>query len=225
MGRLRVLAAIPAYNEAPRIAGVLRGVLRHMAPRDVVVVDDGSTDGTGEVARALGVRVIRNPRNLGKGASLRRAFALAFREGYDGVITLDADGQHPPELIPRFLELARRDNLVVGSRKASWRGDMPLANYLSNRLTTVFVSLLAGLRLQDSQSGYRFVGREVLTRVPTRRRRFDMESELLVRAGRAGFRVVHVPIPVVYREAKSHIRGLRDTLRAIGLALRLLFER
>ena len=216
---------MPAYNEAPRLPGVIEGLLRTFGPGDVLVVDDGSTDGTGEVALGFGVRLLRNPRNLGKGASLRRAFSLALREGYDGVLTLDGDGQHPPELAPRFLALGRRDNLVLGSRRGSWRGDMPLANYLSNRLTTVFVSLLAGVRIEDSQSGYRFLGREVLARVPTRRRAFDMESELLVRAARLGFPILHVPIPVIYREKKSHIRGLRDTLRALSLAVRLLFER
>jgi glycosyltransferase involved in cell wall biosynthesis len=187
------------------------------------VVDDGSTDPTAGECLGLGIEPLRHPGNLGKGKALRTGFAEALRRGADAAVTMDADGQHRPGHIPEFVKLFRETGcqIIIGSRKARF-GELPFDRYLSNRLTTVVVSLLAGARLEDSQSGYRLVSAEVMRRVPTKSDRYQMESELLIRAGRMGFRVGHLPI-ANEPGATSHIRRGPDTLRFLAMALRMLW--
>jgi len=220
--RMRGLVLIPAFNESGRIGRVIDGVLRHFAPEDVLVVDDGSTDGTGDAARGLGVRVLRLERNRGKGFALREGFSVAVREGYDFVLVLDADGQHPPERIPGFIRAAEAADIVIGSRKP-FRG-MPRPNWLSNRITTLAISLMTRTRVQDSQSGFRLVKTRVLRAVPLKTARYQTESELLVKALWRGFRLAHVPVEVIYRGEKSHIRWT-DVPRALLLAIWLMILR
>ncbi len=219
---MRALALIPAYNEARFIEDVLRRLLRVFSPRDILVVDDGSDDGTGELALSFGVNLLRNPRNLGKGASLRRGFLWALERGYEAVLTLDADGQHPPELAPRFLEEARRADLVLGCRYP-FRG-MPLPNRLSNTITSLTISVMTSARVYDSQIGYRLIKAEVLKAVNLKTTKFQTESELLVKALWMGFKLAFVPVPVIYSGQRSHIKPL-DVPRALWLALKLLWER
>jgi len=220
---MRGLAIIPAFNEAGRIVPVIEGVMANLAPEDILVVDDGSTDGTAEVAKSAGARVLALERNTGKGFALREGFSLAIREGYDFVIVLDADGQHPPRRIPDFLRAAKRADIVVGSRKPFV--GMPRANYLSNRITTLAISLMTRTRIDDSQSGFRLVKTEVLRAIPLKTTHYQTESELLVKALWKGFRLAHVPVEVIYRGEKSHIRGWLDVPRAIILALWLMILR
>lgn len=220
---MRGLAIIPAFNEARRIAPVIEGVMAHLAPGDVLVVDDGSTDDTAVVARRAGARVFRFERNAGKGFALREGFSTAIQEGYDFVIVLDADGQHSPERIPDFLKAARCADIVVGSRKPFV--GMPRANWLSNRITTLAISLMTSTRIDDSQSGFRLVKTEVLRAVSLKTTHFQTESELLVKALWKGFSLAHVPVEVIYRGERSHIKGWLDVPRAILLAVWLMILR
>lgn len=221
--RMKGLALIPAFNEAERVRTVLDGVMAHFPPKDVLVVDDGSTDGTAAIAEAAGVKLMRLERNMGKGFALRQGFSLAIREGYDFVIVLDADGQHPPDCIPYFAKAAERADIIIGSRRP-FRG-MPRANYLSNRITTLAISLMTRTRIADSQCGFRLVKTTVLRSVSLRTSRYQTESELLVKALWKGFRLAHVPVEVIYRGERSHIRGWLDVPRAILLALWLMILR
>lgn len=220
---MRGLAVIPAFNEAERIGHVIEGVLKHFAPQDVLVVDDGSTDGTADVARAAGARVLRLDRNMGKGFALRQGFSVAVSEGYDFVLVLDADGQHPPERIPSFIRAAETADIVIGSRKPFL--GMPRANWLSNRITTVAISLMTGTRIHDSQSGFRLVKTHVLRAVRLKTRHYQTESELLVKALWRSFRLAHVPVEAIYRGEKSHIKGWIDVPRALLLAAWLMIVR
>ena len=219
---MRALALVPAYNEARFIGEVLSKLLETFRAEDVLVVDDGSEDGTGEIAQSFGVNVLRNEGNLGKGASLRKGFRWALERGYEAVLTLDADGQHPPELAPRFLEAGEEADLVLGCRYP-FRG-MPLLNKLSNLTTSLTISVMTGARVPDSQVGYRLIKAEVLKAVKLKTTKFQTESELLVKALWLGFKLALVPIPVIYSGQRSHIRAL-DVPRALGLALKLLWER
>lgn len=189
---------------------------------DVVVVDDGSQDDTAEIGRSLGAKIIEHPKNLGKGKALRTGFEYTLRSGYDGVITLDADGQHNPSFIPLFLEEIRGADLIIGSRMKDRRG-MPWPRVLSNRLTSVVISALTHTRVEDSQCGYRLVKREVLERVKLSTSRFQTESELLIKGAKAGFRIGWVPISTLYQGEGSLISPILDTLRFMALALRALF--
>ncbi len=220
----RVLVVIPAFNEAAHLPRLLERIRRVHPLEDVLVIDDGSTDGTGEVARRAGAQVLKNPQNLGKGASLYRGFQWALQHGYDGVITMDGDLQHPPELIPSFLDKARAGyDLVIGSRFHDF-GDMPWDRYFSNRATTLVLSLLTHTRLQDTQSGYRYLSARFLKGFEPSTHRFDFESEVLYRAALQGFKIGYVPMETVYGQEQSSIHKVWDTVRFILLAIRLLWR-
>jgi glycosyltransferase involved in cell wall biosynthesis len=215
---MRLLVLIPAFNVERSLAAVLREIRRAAPGADVLVVDDGSTDRTAAVASEEGARVLSHGANRGKGAALRSGFDVAIREEYEAVATIDGDGQHPPEWIPRFVRRAEETgaDLVVGSR----RGDherMPPLRRLSNRLTTWLASRAAGARLPDSQSGYRLIRTGVLRAVPLRTSHYETETELLVGAARKGFRIDSIPIPAIYADETSHISVWRDTGRFLKL--------
>jgi glycosyltransferase involved in cell wall biosynthesis len=208
-----VLAIIPAYNPGPALLDVARRTAAIVGPDHVLVVDDGSHDGSGDAARAGGFRVIRHPINRGKGAALRTGYGVALEEKYEAALTLDADGQHDPAWIPRLLEALGPDvDLVIGTRMID-PGPMPPIRVATNRFMSSVLSSLAGTSITDTQSGFRIVRRRVLEQVPLVTERFETESELLIRAGRHGFRIAEVPIPAVYGEEKSKIRPLADTAR------------
>ncbi len=216
---MRVLAVIPAYNEESGIGTLLDRLLVQglLSPRDILVVDDGSTDRTSAFALERGVRVIRHPVNLGKGVALLNGFKIALSENYEAVLTMDADLQHPPERVKDLLRAVKdRWDIVIGSRFKNFEG-MPYLNYLSNRLTTLILSLIVGRKLEDTQSGFRAIKREVLMRVKLKTRHFDLESEMIARAARMGFKIGVVPIETIYGREKSHVNKVLDTLRFMRL--------
>jgi glycosyltransferase involved in cell wall biosynthesis len=221
---MRLLVLIPAYNVACSLPAVLNET-RHAVPSAaILVVDDGSTDGTGAAAGGE-TRVLSHEKNRGKGAALRTGFDVALREGFDAVVTIDADGQHPPDRIPAFVARAEETGaeIIVGSRHDD-RGPMPLHRRFSNRLTTWLASRVAGRPLPDSQSGYRLIRTEVLRSVPLRTTHYETETELLIGAARRGFRIESVPIPARYGDETSHISIARDTLRFVRLLAALRRE-
>ena len=220
---LRVCAVIPAYNEARHIAQVVAGVRRYLA--DVVVVDDGSKDDTADLAARARAHVIRHARNRGKGGALQTAFDHAADRGYDAVIALDADGQHDPGELPRFLAALAggRGDIILGSRMANPEG-MPWIRRWTNRTTSVILSRLARQEIRDSQSGYKAIRMEVLRHVRPTRTGFDAESEFLLAASRLGYRIGHVPIRTIYADEVSSIRPARDTWRFIRLCLVFLLR-
>jgi glycosyltransferase involved in cell wall biosynthesis len=220
--REHTYAVVPAYNPGPEVARVCLAAAHELAPDRVLVVNDGSTDDTASRAAATGVRVFEHPRNRGKGAALRTGFAAAVTAGAEWVFTLDADGQHDPREMSRFLAQAAGGgcDLLLGDRMADTR-DMPWLRILANRTTSSIISLLAGQRMRDSQSGYRLISGRVLRALDLRFDRFDSESEILVKAARAGFRIGSIPIRTIYGDERSTINPLRDTLRFIGMVVRL----
>jgi glycosyltransferase involved in cell wall biosynthesis len=219
---MKIAIIIPAFNEEKTIKRLLEQ-LRGINKGDIVVVDDGSSDGTAEVVERFGATLLRHRSNQGKGMAHRSGFAYAVAKGYDGVITIDADGQHAPEEIQLFMQRGNEASILVGTRSMSL-ANMPLLRYLTNKVTSLVVSLIASQRIFDSQSGYRYISIEVLKRVPLRTERFQTESEILIKAGRMGFRIGAVPISTIYRKEKSYINPFIDTGRFIGLAARSLFE-
>jgi glycosyltransferase involved in cell wall biosynthesis len=222
MGMMRVAALIPAYQAAAHLGEVLLGLQALADPPEVLVVDDGSRDATAEVARQHGARVHSFAANRGKGHALVAGFE-ALRD-YDGVVTLDADGQHPPECFPELVESARRGaDLVLGVR-ARTRA-MPPSRRFANAASSGWTAWLAGQPVSDSQSGYRLYTRRLLTKTPITPGRYEVETEVLVRASRLGFRFAEVVIPTVYGDAGSHIHPLRDVPRIASVLIRLTLER
>jgi glycosyltransferase involved in cell wall biosynthesis len=159
--------------------------------------------------------------NRGKGFALLAGFeALA---GYDGVITLDADGQHPPECVPAFVRAFDSGaDLVLGRRKRN--ADMPFTRRFANAFSSGWATALAGQPFTDSQCGFRLYGRRLLALTPITPGRYEVETEIPVRASRLGFRSVEVEVPTVYGEEKSQIRAFRDVPRITGTLLRLTLE-
>lgn len=214
-----VSCVIPAYQAEATIAAVLGELAIHAPHSHVIVVDDGSTDRTSVYARSLCETVLRHDRNLGKGQALRTGIDAALNAGADLVVTLDADGQHPPALVPALVGAAEGADVVIGARSRLGTS-MPWQRRTTNALSSGMVSLLAGQRIADSQSGFRAYRRCVLEAVTARGDGYELETDLLVRAARAGFRIGSVPVPTVYG-SESHFHPVRDTARVVGTLVRL----
>ena len=218
-------AVIPAFHEEARIGEVVSAAAAFIDPSLIVVVDDGSADGTARVAASAGARVVRHETNRGKGAALRTGFGV-FTAGTAAraVLTVDADGQHDLSLVPRFVEAMDEGGLdiVIGSRMDETTG-MPAIRRLTNRVTSAVVSARAGARIPDSQSGYRLVSVDLLRRIDLVTSHFETESELLIKGARAGASIGSIPIPTIYGTERSKIRPGRDTWRFLVLVVRSLF--
>lgn len=215
---MKVLVIIPALNAERTLPPVIAAAREQLEP--VLVVDDGSRDRTGDVAREAGAIVVRHEVNRGKGGALKTGFAYALEHGYDGVITLDADGQHLPREIPKFLAVRDAD-LVIGGRAHLFQGMLPRRR-LANRFSAWCIGWLSGTGVTDSQSGFRFYSADLLRGITLRTDGFDLESEVIVRAGRRGFRVVTIPIDLGFVDglATSHYKPLADTLRIAWTVIR-----
>lgn len=206
------VAVIPCFNEAPFIEPIIAEVRGHLP--HIIVLDDGSTDGTARKAKAAGAEVIRLGRNGGKGAALRAGWRHAHQLGFTWALTMDGDGQHAPEDIPKFFARAENNSaaLVVGDRTGN-SAAMPWLRRQVNRWMTRRLSALAGAELADSQCGFRLAHLEPLVRLPLSARRFEIESETLVAFLAAGLRVEFVPIRVIYQSGRSSICPIRDSWR------------
>jgi len=204
----KILGLIPAYNEAQRIAAVVTGTLEHLP---VLVIDDGSKDDTAAQAEHNGATVLRQNPNQGKGAALRAGFRHAIDEGYEAVITLDADGQHDPAEIPKFLEVyhTSHSDLIIGARNFD---QMPFVRRLANTSGQKLFSWALGQPVQDNQSGYRFISRRLLDILLTSNEQgFEFEVEMIVTCIQQGFKLDWVPIQTIYAGESSHIQPLNHT--------------
>ena len=199
---------IPAYQAAHTIHSVVTRTRAAAPDARVIVVDDGSTDDTVALS---GGQVIAHGQNLGKGASLRDGIRAALKQGADVIVTLDADGQHPPEEIPRLVApiAAGHADIVLGSRARS--GTMPLHRRFTNWLSARLATHIGGQSVSDAQTGFRAFRRDVAERVSPAGDRYEYETAFLLDALRAGFRVSSVAIPTIYG-APSHFRHWSDTL-------------
>lgn len=216
---MRVCAIIPAYQAERNVADVAREALRlDELAGTVIVVDDGSTDQTAERARAAGAIVLSHPENQGKGAALRTGMEFALAAGFDVAITLDADGQHPPEEALRLIQAdADPEALVLGVRDLA-RAGAPRANQMSNRISNFFLSLFAGRPLADTQCGLRRYPLRRTLSLGARDDGYAFEAEILLRAVAYGVRLVEVPIRVIYppeEERITHFDSVRDPARIV----------
>ena len=211
-----VTVLVAAYNEAPIIGTVVREARRAVPSGEVLVVDDGSTDGTDRVAADAGARVLRQTANGGKGVAIRRGLP----EARGAVIVLiDGDGQDDPAEIPRLVEALRPDvDLVVGSRFIGQfePGAITPVNHWGNRFLTSVLNRLFGTQLTDTQAGFKAFRADMLRRVTLRAHRFDIEVDLLLGVLRAGGRIVEVPVRRGPRaHGASRLNSLRDGARIL----------
>jgi len=222
----KVLIIIPAFNEEKKLDDLLKRVSSVVSLKNVLVVNDGSLDNTAIVAERAGSKVLSFKINQGKGLALKAGFDFAICNEYDAVITMDADSQHDPDEIPMFLAYYRENgtDLIIGTRKHNL-SEMPFPRFMANKTSSLVASLLAGVRVNDSQSGYRFIKKDLIEKINLKDGRFQMETEIIVKAARAGFSIGEVSIKTIYFEKfRSYVNPFVDTVRFIRLVLRMLWR-
>ena len=204
-----ICVVIPAYNVADAIESVVRGASRYVDT--VFVADDGSRDATAEIAAAAGAVVIRNMENKGKGDALKKLFAAAAKAGFQAVISMDGDGQHDPEELPRFIAKHRQYpcSIVVGSRMNA-RKNIPRARYNSMHIARFYISYAANQFIEDTQCGYRVYPLELIGKMKLTQDLYVTESEILIKAGDLGRKIHFIRIGAIYGQIRSHFRPVLD---------------
>lgn len=212
----RVACIIPALNASPTLGAVVAGLRDALPAALVVVIDDGSSDETHAVARRVADAVHRFHVNRGKGAALREGFAMALRESTDAIVTIDADGQHDPAFAPALVDALACADVAIGARDRRSR-EMPAGRRLTNTLSAAAVAHCIGHPVADAQSGYRAFRPRVLSDIRPQGDRYEFETELLILAGRRGYRIAYVPVPTRYPgTVPSRFRPVRDSARIVG---------
>jgi glycosyltransferase involved in cell wall biosynthesis len=212
---------IPSFNAEKTLGAVASECLGAGVP--VVVVDDGSTDGTVRVAASLPVVILRHKHNQGKGSALRTGFAWALERNFEAVITLDADGQHDVSAVSRLYESARGNgiDLLIASRHTQFE-KMAGLRASWNRFGVWCMRKRTGFEITDSQSGFRYYSSGLLRAVELDADGYDLEMEVLMKAWRKGFRVASLPVAARVADGRStsHFRPVRDTWNICKIFLR-----
>jgi glycosyltransferase involved in cell wall biosynthesis len=204
-----VLVIVPAYNAAKYLDELIPRILNFVCRENLLLINDGSADNTVEKLKELNVNYLSFPQNRGKGAALMAGFKYAREYGYRSVLTIDADLQHLPENIPGFFAKDNGRTVVIGTRHMNPK-IMPFDRWLTNNLTSLIISVFSTERIRDSQSGYRLIPISLLNSAPLETIKYDLESEMLFKAGAAGFEVSEVAISTIYEGSHSYINPLID---------------
>ncbi|MBD3263721.1 MAG: glycosyltransferase [Candidatus Omnitrophica bacterium] len=215
----KIWVIIPAYNEGKSLQVMLEGVKRKNIP--LLVIDDGSTDDTYESAAKVADEVIRSKKNLGKGNSLKKGIEyLLNNKEFDYLVTMDADGQHSADDLDKFIQISEKSpDIVVGNRMSNPFG-MPRIRMWTNKLMSWFISFIIGQKIPDTQCGFRLIKKEVLEKIRIKTKKFETDSEILIKAARAGFVIENLPVKSIYPlDSHSKINPFVDTIRF----LRFLF--
>lgn len=221
---MKICILIPCHNEAKAI-GVLMDKIKSRG-LDAVVVDDGSSDGTGAIALSKGAHVIFIPQCGGKGNALQKGFEYILTKGYDALVIMDGDGQHAVEDLPLFIEHYKSTQAsVINGNRMSNNKNMPIVRKLTNRFMSWMISMVCRQKVADTQCGYRLISCAVLRNIKLTSTNFEIESEILIKASRKGFKIDSVPIQTIYQDEKSKIRPLKDTWRFFSYLIRELSSR
>lgn len=220
---MKTCVVIPTYNEAERISRIIEEIKKQDLA--VLVVDDGSSDNTSQLAENSGAIVLKHSSNQGKGASLLKGFDYGLKNDFDAVITMDGDGQHLPEDIPYFIRLAKYSEsaIFIGNRMQKTK-NMPRLRLLTNKFMSWVVSCLAGQRIPDTQCGFRLIKRDVLKKVRLLTLKYETESEILIKSSRLGFKIESIPIKTIYSGEKSQINPFVDTMRFFRFIIKDLWK-
>ena len=217
---MKTCVLIPSYNEEKTIGNIVKDV--HNLGFDVFVVDDGSTDDTEKIANEAGAIVLRHRKNEGKGFALRNGFNYILNLDYNAIITMDGDGQHSVKDIEKFITAAQTNTaigVIVGNRMFNIK-DMPFIRILTNIFMSFIISIFCRQEVSDTQCGFRLVKRVVLENIKLLTSNFEIESEMLIRASRLGYKISSIPIETIYHIKSSKISPIIDTFRFIKFMLK-----
>ncbi len=221
---MKICILIPCHNEAQAIDGLVEK-LRARA-LDVVVVDDGSTDNSGAIAAKKGAHVITIPERGGKGNAMHKGFDHIVNRGYDALIVMDGDGQHAVEDVPNFIEHYKLTSAsVINGNRMQNRKGMPFVRMVTNTFMSWMISLVCGQRIADSQCGFRLISCGVLRNIKLTSTNFEIESEILIKASRKGFKIDSIPVQTIYQDEQSKIHPVKDTVRFFKYLVRELSSR
>ena len=220
-------AIIPAYNAGETLAPLIEKVERQIPRKNVIVVDDGSTDGTSQVCKEYVIHTVHHRTNNGKGAALKTGFAEAKKKGLAYVITIDADGQHDPSSIPDFIEYlsSHPKTLIIIGKRRKFGTSMPFHRRSSNYLTSRILSYLTDQDILDAQCGYRLIAVRVFNELNLERDDFFLESEFIIKVSLKGIPIKWIPVATIYNRQKSSIKPLRDTVSFAYFALQTWKDR
>ena len=220
VNQMKMCVLIPTYNEAKTIGSLVKRITAKGL--DVVVVDDGSVDGTAEIAQNSGACVLRHNWNKGKGASLKEGFRYILNNDYDAVITMDGDDQHAPSDIPKFINasLDRDVDMIAGNRMSFSKG-MPLTRWITNNLMSFLISLICWRNIPDSQCGFRLIKRKALKELNPISSNYEIESETIIEAHYKGIKIKFIPIQTIYAKQASQISPVIDTIRFFRFILKI----
>lgn len=213
---MKILIVVPAFNEEKRIGAVLAGLKK--AKQKIIVVDDGSTDKTYQIAQRYTPYVFRHRVNLGKGAALKTGTEAAFDMGADAVVFIDSDGQHNTKELPLFIEKLELGNydIVFGSRNLGY--GVPLDRYLGNKMASVTISLLFGVYISDLICGFRAITRKAFKKLNWESTGYGVETEIAILTARKGLRYCEVPVSTLYYDK---VKGV-TILDAFGIFFQVL---
>ena len=216
---MKICAIIPAYNEAKTIGYLTEEIKKKGF--DALVIDDGSTDATGRIAEEKGATVLINEKTIGKGASLRRGFDFVMDKDYDGIITMDGDGQHDPDNIAQLIEAVEKlgAKVVIGNRMLRTK-NMPFVRWCTNKFMSSFISAVCRQYIPDTQCGFRYISMQALKSLELSTSNFEIETEFLIEARKKGYRIYSVPVKTIYQDQISKINPFLDTLRFIRFIFR-----
>lgn len=219
----RYCVIIPAYDAEASIGALVKRIKE--LGLTVLVVDDGSRDKTALAASRSGALVLSHLKNRGKGSALRTAFQYALRSQYDGVVTVDSDGQHAPADVLRLIQAGERQHaaLVIGNRFADGASSMPADRRQTNRWMSAFIAAVIRQPVADSQCGLRMARKELLASVNLKAQRFEIETELILAAARQKWKTIYVPVQAIYNNSPSHIHPFPDALRFLWTIGRFYF--
>ncbi|PKK84573.1 MAG: hypothetical protein CVT49_03085 [candidate division Zixibacteria bacterium HGW-Zixibacteria-1] len=218
----KVLILVPAYNAGKYLVELTARIRKAAPETDLLIINDGSTDNSAEILTSLSVTHLTNDPNRGKGATLQRGFDYALEKGYDYVLTIDADLQHLPEEIPRFLDYRPYADLYIGTRDLRSK-DMPPHRKLSNYITSLIISIFSGRRIRDSQTGYRMISTELIRALKQSYIGYMFESEQLFLAGKMNIDIAEIPISTIYEDSPSFINPFMDSARFVKLIWKRIF--
>lgn len=213
-----LVVIVPVYNAEPTLAKVVKDVRRNLPGSWIIGVDDGSTDGSRQLLRTVADETIEFDQNCGKGAALRAGFDVALRKGAAAVLTIDSDGQHDAAFAPAIVGALDRADIVIGTRDLSGKA-VPKHRRLANMISSAATRAVSGGKVRDSQSGYRAMKAEVLRKVHGEGDRYEFETDFIIRAARAGFTTVNVPVSTIYG-SPSYFREFRDAWLVIKVLWR-----